>query len=253
MLPKKIQNRPLIIRSQYGDESIALVQWAYEAGLQNLVQNVEVVTIDTGFAASSWAERVKQGEQHAKDCGFKTRNLISPISFADAVKGRGEFPSVEFQWCSALLKGLPFLDWLDTWDPNCQAIILMAKRKSAALAHLNLTEWIENCEYHNNRTLWHPLINLETQERDALLDRAKFTPLHHRSLECDPCVHSTKADLARLNKQDIQKVKMLEEAIQSPILQLIHQAKKEDVNSVVEETYLDLFYRGCGNHFGCGL
>lgn len=251
---------PLVIRSNYGDDSIALVQWAFEAKLKQ----VEVITIDTGFAAEEFESRKQLGEEHARRCGFKTRTIISPISFAAAVKGRGEFPSAKFQWCSALLKGLPFLDWLDTWDPYCKAIILIAKRKAAAKAHATLTEWIDRCEFHNNRTVWHSIWNLETNERDALLERAGFSPLSHRTLECHPCVNSTDFDLLRLSERDIQKVRELEKDLgtcffsnpsELSIDELIRLTKEniQNLEQQKEEHYLDLFYRGCGNPYGCGI
>jgi len=330
---KNFENRPLIIRSHYGDESIALVQWAYETGLKQ----VKVVTIDTGWAAEDWSYRVQLGEAHARACGFHTSTIVSPITFVDAVKGRGEFPSAKFQWCSALLKGLPFLDWLDTWDPACKAIILIAKRQAAAKAHALLPEWIEKCEFHNDRMVWHPLLDIDTNERDALLQRAGFIPLNHRTLECQPCVNSSLSDLGRLREFDIRKIQDLEEKLGfnmfselselsafaefsgsvakfaefselsdssdssvsafselsgssvaelsefselsgssqdsskhsysqnnsarkksidigvginiTELIKLAKQYEQEDFN----KHYLDLFYRGCGNHFGCGL
>lgn len=241
---QNIENHTLVIRSHYGDESIALVQWAYEQGLKE----VKVVTIDTGFAAESWQSRQQLGETHARTCGFEPFTIVSPIGFAEAVKGRGEFPSAKFQWCSALLKGLPFLDWLDTWDPNCKAIIMIAKRRVAARAHAAVPEWIEKCEFHNDRTVWHPTIELSTNERDALLARAGFTPLNHRTLECQPCVNSTKADLAKLSERDIKRMEALEKTLNAPFFPCENLSENSDV-----EHYQDLFYRGCGNHFGCGL
>lgn len=288
MQPLNFDKRPLIICSNSGDESIALVQWAYEAALQQ----VQVLRIDTGWAAERWSKQVELAEAHAQACGFKTETIVSQISFADAVLGRGEFPSEKFQWCSALLKGLPFLDWLDTWDPACQAIILIAKRRSAAKAHRTLSEWIDKCEFHNDRTVWHPLLDIETKERDTLLLRAGFTPLNHRSLECDPCVNSNLSDLKRLTEFDIRKIQELEASIQASMFTDINEFISKDERALTEEkfedssdnkqqqklhsigireliklakemdekildnidkNYLDLFYRGCGNHFGCGL
>lgn len=254
-----IQNRPLIIRTNYGDESIALTQWAFEAGLK-----ARVVYIDTGWAADSWSVRINLGEKHAVRCGFEVVHLTSKISFADAIQGRGEFPSVQFQWCTGLLKGLPFLDWLEPIDLAGDAIILIAKRKAAAISHLNLTEWIERCQYHNDRTVWHPILEITTLERDGLLQRAGLVALGHRSLECDPCVNSSCQDLKRLASVDQQKKSQLEIAvgcdwILSPPVDSID---SNDVTNRVDSPKtadssaplpLDLFYRGCGNHFGCGL
>lgn len=237
-----MNTRPLFIRTQYGDDSLALVQWAFEAGL-----SATVVYVDTGFAAESWQTRIEQGEQHAKTCGFKTVRIVSPITFGDAVMGRGEFPSSKFQWCSALLKGLPFVDWLESVDPGGHGVVLIAKRAVAALAHADLPEWIEPCQFHGDRTVWHPMLSLNDADRDALLERAGFKPLGHRSLECEPCVNSTDTDLARFNQnqKDKQRLVKLEEDLGF--------AWEWKPTLPIPEKYLDLFYRGCGNHFGCGL
>jgi len=231
-------NRPLVIHSNYGDESIALVQWAFEQGL-----NATVVSIDTGWAAEAWQQRVQRGQRHAEDCGFQVERLISKITFSEAVLGRCAFPSSQFQWCTGLLKGLPFLDWLEAIDGAGDVIVLLAKRKTAALAHLTLKEWVEVCEYHGDRTVWHPLFDLPDDERDALLERAKFTPLGHRSLECEPCINSTAKDMARLSIKDSQKLRSLEKEI----------GASWGTPPKAPQKYLDLFYRSCGNHFGCGL
>ena len=196
------------------------------------------------------------------------------------MKGRGEFPSPKFQWCLALLKGLPFLDWLEEWDPKCKAIIMIAKRKEAALAHAGIPEWIEKCEFHNHRSVWHAILNVGECERNTLLERAGFEPLNHRSLECEPCVNSSSEDLARLGPKDYERIASLEQAISTTLFSeeiaiTVKQAKytvnktgqltlsqpqlhkncnkKENDTHRSQTSYLDLFYRGCGNHFGCGL
>lgn len=238
MQSTEIQNRPLIIRSNYGDESIALTQWVFEAGL-----TAKVVYIDTGWAASSWAERIQLGEAHVKQCGFEVVSLVSPITFKDAVLGRGEFPTAELLWCTGLLKGLPFLDWLETVDLAGEYIILLAKRKDATTFHADLKEWLEHCQYHGDRKVWHPMIEISNADRDALLARAGFLPLGHRSLECEPCVNSSCADLKRISSVDQQKQRALE--------LIVNNAWALSPPEV--ENYLDLFYRGCGNHFGCGM
>jgi 3'-phosphoadenosine 5'-phosphosulfate sulfotransferase (PAPS reductase)/FAD synthetase len=233
-----ILKRPLVIRTNYGDESIALVQWVFESGLY-----ATVVYIDTGFAAVSWKQRIELGEAHANRCGFKVQSIVSKISFSDAVIGRGSYPSPKFQWCTGLLKGLPFLDWLETVDLKGECVVLIAKRRAATRLHQDLPEWIERCEFHGDRTVWHPMVNVTEVERDALLNRAGFLPLGHRSLECEPCVNSTVLDMKRMDSQDRVKLRRLEKELKI----------KWQNESASFENYLDLFYRGCGNHFGCGL
>lgn len=244
-----IHNQHCVIRSNYGDESIALVQWAFEAGLKDMASAVTVVYINTGWAAEEWQDRINRGKQHAILCGFEVKHIQAPVSFPEAVRGRGSFPSAKFQWCTGILKGLPFLDWLDEIDLRCRSIVLIAKRKSATAAHQSLEEWIETCEYHNGRRVWHPLISLKEKERDDLLNRAGFEPLRHRSLECQPCVNSTQRDLKNLCKSDLKKVTLLEKELQTPFLESIQPEEVDDL----EKDFLAKFYRGCGNHFGCGL
>lgn len=239
----QIQDRPLIIRTNFGDESLALTQWAFETGLA-----ARIVYIDTGWAASSWADRIRLGESHAEHCGFEVVRLISPISFADAVLGREAFPSPKLQWCAGLLKGLPFLDWLEIIDLAGKAIILLAKRRMASIHHAELSEWLPQCQFHGDRSVWHPLLDWSDLERDGLLERAGFTPLRHRSLECEPCPNSSCADLKRIAPVDKQRLLELESVLGSA-----WEALSEVSSSTETENYLDLFYRGCGNPFGCGF
>lgn len=237
-----ITGRPLFIRTQYGDDSIALVQWVFEAGL-----SAQVVYIDTGWAATTWQDRIQRGEEHAKNCGFEVQRLLSEITFVDAVIGRQAFPSAKFQWCAGLLKGLVFLDYLERVDLQGSAVILLAKRKAATLAHAKLLEWIDPCQYHGDRTVWHPMIEVSDVERNALLERAGFSPLGHRSLECEPCPNSTKADWKRMHAEDRERLLSLEQ--DSGVLW----GRDREQEPEDPEQYLDLFYRGCGNQFGCGL
>jgi len=47
------------IFASYGNDSIALIQWAYEKQLKN----VAVIHSDTGWASPTWEERVTKAEQ----------------------------------------------------------------------------------------------------------------------------------------------------------------------------------------------
>jgi len=257
-----------VIRTNYGDDSIALIQWASELGLAP----VTVAYIDTHWAAARWSDRITQCEQYVNTrVGFKAIRICTQIRFEEAIRGRQEFPCSKFQWCASLLKGLPFLDWLDEWDPQCEAIILIAKRRVAATAHQTLPEWIESCEYHQGRKLWHPILKMNDEVCRDYLARAGFSPLGHRSLECDPCVNSTSSDIARMDAVDIDKVQRIEESLnttffnrtakeglQEPIgiREAVKQAQQELQSGECDtpiQRYLDLFYRGCGNPWGCGL
>lgn len=62
-----------IIFASYGNDSIALIQWAYE---QNL-KNVCVLFSDTGWADPRWLERVSKAEQWVRDLGFSSSRTES--------------------------------------------------------------------------------------------------------------------------------------------------------------------------------
>lgn len=255
-----------ILRTNYGDNSIALCQWAYEQGLKN----VYVVYIDTGFAAKNWKHQVLLGEQHAKRCGFEVIHIKAPITFIEATLGRGEFPSAKFQWCTGILKGLPFLDWLETIDLRGQATIMLG----ASNGDKNEYEFqqnddkipgerVENSPHYNDRTLWYPLLNLSAEEQDALLQRANFVPQKIRSLECHPCVKSSLRDIASLNEAELERVEELEERLQMPFfppenfgnqcgIRNVYQYAKEQ-DSLCAEGSKSALTGGCSNYFGCGL
>lgn len=220
-LKSLIENRTYIILTNYGDDSLALIQWVLESDLlknQRIEGKLKVVYIETGFAGEAWAARVAKGQAFAAGVGLEVVHLKSKITFQETALGRGEFPNSKFQWCSTVLKGLPLLDWLDEVDPGCRFIILSAKRRETLIApYHDLPEWQEKSDHFNGRAVWHPIIEFTEAERNALLERGDFVPLGHRSLECDPCINSSVATLARLAKSDIKKIKILEETLDRPL------------------------------------
>ena len=55
-----------LIFASYGNDSIALIQWAHERGLSG----VHVAYGDTGWAAEWWPARVEQAEAWVRTLGF---------------------------------------------------------------------------------------------------------------------------------------------------------------------------------------
>ena len=170
-----------IIFGNYGDETLALIQWAFEHKLKNLT----VVSIDTGFAAPHWPEHVTRSRTWAESLGMQTEHLTAKPDFATLIREQREFPSKKFQWCAGFLKGLTFNHWLDTHDPQGKATILLARRRASSKIQQDLPEFIDESEHFDERKIWHPLYQHTDAERDLLLKNAGLTPLHHRSLECD--------------------------------------------------------------------
>lgn len=195
-----------VISSSYGNDSLALVQWA----LENQLPDVTVVFIDTGWSKPGWLDRVARCEEWVRSQGMATVNLKPAIQFEELMRMKKGFPDQRLQWCSGLLKGLPFLTWIDDVDPSREAMVLIGKRREESIERADTPEYIHHSIYHGSRTVWHPLYLHDEAARDALLARAGFEPLLHRSKECSPCINANKADLVQLTPFEIGRVKALE-------------------------------------------
>lgn len=234
-----------VITGNFGNQTIAAMQWARDQSLKS----VHVVSVETGWAAPLWQNRVEEGEQFARLCGFTPVRLSSKLSFQDLMRDRGAFPTTKFQWCAAFLKGLPLLDWLDEVDPGCEATIILGKRRADSRANLALPEVIAESEYYGDRKVWHPLYDCDDPKFFDLIQKAGFNILEHRSLECDPCVNSVGHDLSRISKQTLCKTADLERELgktmfEKPIAEMVAQLDNKK--------NIDMFTMGCGSPYACG-
>ena len=198
-----------VISSSYGNDSVAMIQWARERGMTD----VTVVFVDTGWAAKGWLERVQRMENWVRSIGFSVVHLKSPIGFEELIIRKKGFPTNGLQWCSGLLKGLPFLTWIDEADPENKAVVMIGKRREESVERASTPEFIESSVYHGGRCVWHPLYQHTEAMRDELLARSGHPPLPHRSKECSPCVNANKGDLRQLTDDDIERVAALEATV----------------------------------------
>ncbi len=238
------------IISNFGNESIALIQWAYEQKLDN----VTVLSVETGWSALIWQERVSLAQDYIQHLGFTSHRLKAPKSMQDLVLDRKAFPSPKFQWCAGFLKGLALNDALDDADIDGHGLVLLAKRRCSSRTNQDLLEKEEDSEHFNGRTLWHPLIEHSDSERDALIKRAGFKVLSHHALECLPCIHATAKELKVMQQDDIKRVQSLEQALATTF---VHQDIETAFNlanhsSPADHDGLERFDMGCGNIWGCG-
>ncbi len=243
-----------VISASYGNDSIALIQWAHEANLPN----VYVVYCDTGWASPKWEQRIIAGEALALKYGFTPVRALS-IGMEELVRTKKGFPGNGLQFCTAHLKGLPFLEWIDEADKDRAAVVLIGKRRAESVARRDTPEYIENSEHHGGRTVWHPLVTYSDEWRNALLKNAGFEPLPHRSLECNPCVNANRADFLRLTPGEIDRVNDLEAEIGKPmfrpkrfnglgIYSVIKWAQDGKKRPSIEDEEAE-----CSSMFGCGL
>jgi len=224
-----------VISSSYGNDSVAMIQWAREQGLTD----VTVVFVDTGWSAPGWLDRVARMEAWVQSVGFSVVHLKAATGFEDLMLQKKGFPNQRYQWCSAMLKGIPFLNWIDEADPDCSAIVMIGKRREESTERADTPEFVEQSEYHGDRRVWHPLYVHTESERDELLARAGFEPLPHRSKECSPCINSNKSDLRRLTEEDIQRVESLEARVGNTMFRPKRHGGAKGIRRVVAWAYSD--------------
>lgn len=194
-----------IIFSSYGNDSVALIQWAHEQGLRD----VWVVFSDTKWAADWWMERVEAMEWWVQSLGFWTARTTS-IGFRELARKKKGFPTQQFQWCSFILKIEPAQRWLAENDPDCRAICLVGVRRDEGDDRADFPRYLARSGNHGDRVMIAPFADDTEEQRNQYLLRAGVEPLPHRSMECSPCVNSNKADIKALTEREVAEVETLE-------------------------------------------
>lgn len=199
-----------VLFCSYGNDSIALIQWAHE----NNLKDVTCLYSDTGWSADEWPARVARGEELAQRYGFKTVQTKSEGMVSLVMRKRG-WPGSggQGQFCTGELKVMPALKWLDEHDPDKEATALTGVRRSESAHRSDAPEHILESERHGGRELWQPLVRHTDEMRNALLARAGFEVLPHRSLECYPCINANIDDLRLLSAERIALVDVTEKAL----------------------------------------
>lgn len=194
--------------TSYGNDSIALIQWLREHN----GEGVEVTTLysDTGWAAAWWAERVERAEAWVRSIGFKSERIPSEGFVPLAIRKKG-FPRNGMQFCTSELKILPAMRWLDARDPDKEGVCAVGVRREESRSRQAWPEWVEESDKHGGRSLWSPLVTYTSERRDELIRRAGFDPLPHRSMECFPCINSSRSDLRMLDEARAAEIESLEQ------------------------------------------
>lgn len=199
-----------IIFCSYGNDSIALIQWAHEAKLKNVV----CLYSDTGWSADWWDNRVFDGEELALSYGFRVVRTTSE-GMLDLVKRKKGWPAGGGMgsFCTKELKVLPALRWMEENDPDAEAVCLTGVRRSESKHRSNAPEFVDESERHGGRDLWQPLVRHLDEDRNELVIRAGFDVLPHRSMECFPCVHANINDIRALTDDRIKLIDITEQEL----------------------------------------
>lgn len=183
-----------IIFASGGNDSVALTRWAHESGLKN----VAVVYSNTGWAADFWPARMEKFSQWVASLGFQFVEIASE-GMLNLVDRKKAWPANSPKFCTYELKILPAQSWMDSVDPNAEAVCLVGVRREESAARADWPEHTADSANHGGRDLWAPLVRHLEADRDALLARAGWDVLPYRSKECFPCVNANRADLRMLS------------------------------------------------------
>lgn len=83
-------------------------------------------------------------------------------------------------------------------------------RRAESLRRRDTPAFVPISDAHGGRPLWSPLAEFSTTDRDALIERAGFEVLPHRSEECSPCIFSSRADLRRMPESRVAEIEEVE-------------------------------------------
>jgi hypothetical protein len=241
-----------IIIGNWGNETIALLSWC----LKNQLQNVYLLTVDTGWQSAIWKQRIEEGLHFATQNAIQVITLKPTLSFPEIIKHRGAFPTPSFLWCADTLKKTPILKWLTENDSRSEATILLPYVKATS-QHQYLAYDEETArEHYDDREVIAPLLHTSKEECHELVTAAHFQWLTTKSQECAPCVKSSLKELKLNDKDEIAKLAALEKAVGKT---LCHNAQGKPIDI---ETYLasaesitDVaagIELSCSDYFGCG-
>ena len=200
-----------VIFASYGNDSIALIQYAYERNL-HWKSEVTVVYSDTGWSADYWEDRVVEAEEWVNSLGFYS-DRTSCEGMSALIERKKAWPrggGGKFQFCTEALKKAPAKKWLDDNDPDCDATCLNGVRRLESQNRITAPEWTEKSEHHGGRELWSPLVRHTEAERNDLINKTPFDVLPYKSKECWPCVNAGKKELKHLEPERIQLIADME-------------------------------------------
>lgn len=215
-----------------GNDSVAMIQLAYEQGL-DFVAPVHVVYVDTGWAALWWEDRVQETETLCAKYGFTFHRIRGEHTFESLMLKRKGFPMPGKTWCSFELKAKVLNAFHDEIDPDLDGIVLIGKRRDESVARRETPEFIHDSERHGYRTVWHMLAFVVEAERDAAVVRSGLKVLPHRSQECSPCVNANRSDLVAMEEFEINRAIALEDAVGQNMFRPWHHMGAKGVAQVI--------------------
>lgn len=195
-----------IIFTSCGNDSVATIQWCFENGIKDIVAAYS----DTKWGSPEWPERVAAVKAWVESKGGEFHTIDSE-GFADLVRRKKAFPTNGMGFCSYELKIKPAGEWLERIDPEKKAVCYTGVMQIESERRRNWPPVLEESPNHGGRKLISPLAEYTVEQRDALITKAGFEVLPHRSMECSPCINANIRDVQQVSKADMIKVINLED------------------------------------------
>lgn len=197
-----------VVKCSYGNDSIALIQWLHEYDQQHPLGKVVVLYNDTGWAANWWPGRVLNGEKLARSYGF-IPSQTKAIPWQKLLRKHGAWPDRLRRFCTEELKIIPTHHWLSVHDPDGKSEMICGVRREESKERANWPEYVESSPKNEGRSEWSPLVLYNAEMRDALILRAGWKPLPHRSRECR-CVLANATDISTWSEADLNDIEAIE-------------------------------------------
>lgn len=226
-----------VLFTSWGNDSIAAAQLMHEYGLPRQRRCVALFS-DTGWAEPKWLDRVSEAEAWAQSLGFETHRTTS-IGFPDLARKRKTFPRGLMQFCTGELKIEPAKRWLEHNDPRGVATAVNGVRRAESLRRSTTPVFTPISDSHGGRALWSPLAEFSDEDRNALIARTPFELLPHRSMECSPCIFSSRADLRNVSEERAQEIEALESEIGRVMFRPKAYAGAEGIREVLRWAHSD--------------
>ena len=220
-----------VLFTSWGNDSIAAAQLMHEYNLPRQRQCVALFN-DTGWAEPKWLDRVNAAEAWAQNLGFITQRTES-IGFADLARKRKTFPRGLMQFCTGELKIEPAKRWLAAHDADRRAVAVNGVRRAESQRRASTPVFVPISDSHGGRALWSPLAEFSDADRNALIERTPFELLPHRSMECSPCIFSSRADLRNVSEERIDEIEALEEDVGRVLFRPKAYAGAEGIREVI--------------------
>lgn len=184
-----------IICCSGGNDSVALIQWAYETKLHD----VTVLYNDTGWSISWWGERMDSIKALCCKYGFKYSTTKS-MGFKNLVRLKKCFPMAasKMSFCSYYLKKQPTHEWLKNNNPLGNAVIYIGIRRCESQNRANHPRSIIADMRYDGRAMEFPPVTFSDMDRDLMQEKTGIDILLHGSMECFPCINSKRSDFRHL-------------------------------------------------------